>query len=354
MSTAAAVHASAGFADWLRQRRLSLAVACSKPGKLLLIGTGPDGRLSIFERNFPLCRALWASSQTLWLASGIHVWRLENVLDEPTADGFDRCFVPRAGFTTGELDVADLAADAAGRPVFASPRFDCVATLHRRLNFTPIWRPNPQNPWDRLDCRHLTGLAVEGTRLRCATAWGGSDEPMGWWAGRKSGGVLLDAETGAPLATGLALPSAPRLQGDRVWLLESGAGRLGHVDFATRQFTPTAFCPGFATALELVDGWAVAGVSTPPTDDLLYGLPLHDELARRQVPARCGLQLIELAENGGVEWLRLDGLATEIGGVGVVRDARRPKALGFFTDEIAREIRFEDAGAVRTVALPQR
>src|SRR5262249_26148645 len=66
--------------------------------------------------------------------------------------------VPRAGYTTGDLDVHAVAVEASGRVVFVNTRFGCLATLSERASFTPLWRP----PWlSRLapeDRCHLNGL----------------------------------------------------------------------------------------------------------------------------------------------------------------------------------------------------
>src|SRR2546423_1725233 len=43
--------ASRHFPAWLAQNQLSLAVSTYQVGKLLLMGAGPDGRLSIFDRR---------------------------------------------------------------------------------------------------------------------------------------------------------------------------------------------------------------------------------------------------------------------------------------------------------------
>ena len=127
------------FPDWLAQQRLSLAFSTYQSGKLFLLGLGEQNRLSIFERTFNRCMGLWSDTQTLWLASAYQLWRLENVLGEgELVDGFDRLFVPRVGYTTGDVDVHDVAVDTdgndSGRLVFISTLFSCLATTSERFN----------------------------------------------------------------------------------------------------------------------------------------------------------------------------------------------------------------------------
>jgi hypothetical protein len=47
-----AISASRGLVDFLRTHRLSFALTSYQTGQLMLIGVLPDGRLSVFQRNF--------------------------------------------------------------------------------------------------------------------------------------------------------------------------------------------------------------------------------------------------------------------------------------------------------------
>ena len=124
------VTSSRSFAGWLAQEHVSLAFTTYQTGKLFLLGRKADGQLSVFERTFNRCLGLWADGQTLWMNSLYQLWRFENAL-RPGGQhqGHDRLYVPRAGFTTGDLDVHDIAVETTGRVVFAATQFSCLATL---------------------------------------------------------------------------------------------------------------------------------------------------------------------------------------------------------------------------------
>jgi len=49
--------------------------------------------------------------------------------------------VPRIAYTTGDIDVHDVAVDAGGEVVFVSTLFSCLATVSPRASFKPLWRP---------------------------------------------------------------------------------------------------------------------------------------------------------------------------------------------------------------------
>ena len=127
---------------WLAEHQLSLAFTTYQTGKLFFLGLRPDGGLAVFERTFSRAMGLWADGQTLWLGTLYQLWRFENALRPgETHQGHDRLYVPRAGYTTGDLDVHDIAVDASGRVVFVATLFGCLATLSPRRSFTPLWRP---------------------------------------------------------------------------------------------------------------------------------------------------------------------------------------------------------------------
>lgn len=129
---------------WLAEVDVSLAFTTYQTGKLFLIGRKSDQTFAVFERTFSQCMGLWASSdaQTLWMSSKYQLWRFENALVTGQQHlEHDRVYVPRVGYTTGDLDIHDIAVEADGRVVFVNTLFGCVATLSDRLSFTPLWRP---------------------------------------------------------------------------------------------------------------------------------------------------------------------------------------------------------------------
>ena len=110
------VTGSPHLAAWLAQQKVSLAFTTYQTGKLLLLGCSPEGRLAVFERTFNRAMGLWADGQTLWLSTLYQLWRLENLLRPGELhQGHDRLYVPKVGYTTGDLDVHDVA-DRRRRP----------------------------------------------------------------------------------------------------------------------------------------------------------------------------------------------------------------------------------------------
>jgi hypothetical protein len=150
------------FPQWLAEVNLSLAFTTYQAGKVIFIGLQPNGRLSVVERTFNRCMGLWSDGQSLWMSTLYQLWRFENALGQGELhDGYDRVFVPQLAYTTGDLDIHDLALDRAGRPIFVNTLFSCLATISEAKSFRPPWRPGFISKLAPEDRCHLNGLSMQ-------------------------------------------------------------------------------------------------------------------------------------------------------------------------------------------------
>jgi len=341
------VYSSRHFPDWLAEQRVSLAFTTYQTGKLFLIGLQPDRRMSIFERTFNRCMGLSATDQTLWMSSLFQLWRFENVLRPGNVhNGHDRLYVPKVGYTTGDLDIHDIAVEASGRVVFVNSNFSCLATLSERDSFRPLWRPPFVSKLAPEDRCHLNGLALENGKARYVTAVAATDVADGWRDRRRDGGCVVDVRSNQVIASGLSMPHSPRVYRDRLWLLNSGTGYVGSLNPADGTFQPLTFCPGYLRGLAFVGDYAIVGLSRPRHNKTFSGLPIDDMLATKGAIAHCGLQVIDLRTGDVVHWVRLDGIVSELYDVAVLPGVVRPMALGLKTDEIQRTIAIGDQGVL--------
>ena len=341
------VYSSRHFSAWLAEQRVSLAVTTYQTGKLFLLGLNPNGQLAVFERTFNRCMGLWADDQTLWMNSLYQLWRLENALRPGVLhQGHDRLYVPRVGYTTGDLDIHDIAVEAGGRVVFVATSFGCLATISDRCSFTPLWRPAFLTKLAAEDRCHLNGLALQDGRVRYVTAVSASDVADGWRDRRRDGGCVLEVPSSRIVTAGLSMPHSPRIYQGRLWLLNSGTGFLGMIDQSSGTFVPLTFCPGYLRGLAFTGDYAVVGLSRPRHDKTFTGLALEEELARRGGDARCGLQVIDLRSGEVAHWVRFEGMVSELYDVAILPGVVRPMAFGFKTDEIQRLIAMGDEGAL--------
>lgn len=329
--------------NWLAEQNVSLAFTTYQAGKLFLIGLQPSGRLSIFERTFNRCMGLAGDGQTLWMSSLYQLWRLENALAAgETHKGYDRLYVPQAGYTTGDIDIHDVAVGGDDRPVFVNTLFSCLARPSEHHSFKPIWRPPFISKLAAEDRCHLNGLAIADGRPAYVTAVADSDVADGWRDRRRDGGVVIDVKENRIVVTGLSMPHSPRLHQGRLWLLDAGTGFLGTCDLAAGRFEPIVFCPGFLRGLTFIDHFAVVGLSQPRENRTFSGLALDDNLKARKATPLTALMVIDLKSGDVVHWLKIEGFAHELYDVAVLPGVRRPMLLGFKTDEIRRVLTIEE------------
>jgi uncharacterized protein (TIGR03032 family) len=360
------VQGSRHFLDWLADDRVSLAFSTYQTGKIFFVGRKLDNGLAVFERTFNHCMGLWASldARTLWLSSKFQIWRFEQaaaavVPYRPAPSegddtgipawaerGYDVAYVPRVGYTTGDIDVHDIAVDGDGRVIFVCTLFGCLATLSERASFQPLWRPPFLSALVPEDRCHLNGLAMRDGRAAYVTAVADCDVADGWRDRRHDGGCVVEVESGEIIARGLSMPHSPRWYRDRLWLLNSGTGEFGHIDLGTGRFEPIAFCPGYLRGLAFVGDYAVVTLSKP-RHVTFHGLALDDQLKQRGAEPQCGLQVIDLRTGTIAHWLRLDGsLVTELYDAVVLPVVRQPMALGFKTNEIERLLLVDEEGTL--------
>jgi uncharacterized protein (TIGR03032 family) len=338
------INCSRQFPEWLAEQKISLAFTTYQSGKLFLIGLRPDRRLSVHERTFNRCMGLWASGQTLWMSSLYQLWRFENALAVgQTHQGYDRLYVPQTGYTTGDLDIHDVAVDRGGRPLFVATLFSCLGTTSETHSFAPIWHPAFISKLAAEDRCHMNGLAVRDGVPTHVTAVAATDVADGWREHRRDGGVVIDVASGEIVCRGTSMPHSPRVLDGTLYLLNSGTGYFGRVDLVRGRFEPIAFCPGYLRGLVFVDRFAVVGLSRPRAENKTFaGLELGDALAARGVSARCGLMVIDLRTGDIVHWLNIAGVVEELYDVAVLPGVVRPMALGFKSDEIRRVLTIED------------
>ncbi|MFK7954846.1 MAG: TIGR03032 family protein [Lysobacterales bacterium] len=325
------------FTSWLQESGGALAFSTYQAGKLFLIGLQPDGRLSVFERTFARCMGLAVQGDTLWVSTLYQLWRFENAL-APGANhqGYDRLYVPQMGYTTGDVDVHDVAVTADQSPVFVNTLFSCLAAPDEKYSFREVWRPPFVSRLAAEDRCHLNGLAMRDGRPAYVTCVAATDVNEGWRDHRQKGGVVICVEDNETVCAGLSMPHSPRWHDDKLWLHNSGTGEFGFVDLERGCFEPVAFCPGYLRGLSFSGDFAVAGLSKARGNKTFSGLALDDGLASRNASARCALQVIDLKRGDVVHELRIEGVVEELFDVMTLPGVARPMALGFKTDEIRR------------------
>jgi len=320
---------SAGLTAWMRRQQLSIAFTSYQSGRLYLLGSDPKGRLSFHERIYQRAMGVVGNGQRLFMGGLYQIWRFENILGEGQVANamFDRCYVPRNAQFTGAVDIHELGIRKDGTVVFVNTKYNCLAVPSVTHSFKVLWKPEFISRIVPEDRCHLNGLAMKDGQAKYVTAVCKSDTIDGWRDRRQDGGVVIDVETNEIVCEGLSMPHSPRWADGKLWVLNSGTGHLGTVDFATRRFVPRVFCPGFLRGLAIKGDFAAVGLSKPRSARF-DGLDLQKNLEQKDSQAWCGVQVIDLRTGSVIEWVRLDGPVAELFDVTFIDGVKCPMALG--------------------------
>jgi uncharacterized protein (TIGR03032 family) len=329
---------SDSFVALLRQWGASLLVTTYQAQQLLVARASANG-ISLLVRTFDKPMGLAGDTRRLALGCRDRVWLLRNAPDiapqiEP-AGTHDACYLPRSCHVTGDIAGHELA--WAGDELWVvNTRFSCLCMLHPDSSFVPRWQPPFVTALAAEDRCHLNGLALapgEGGALapRYVTALGATDTPGGWRPGKAQGGCLLEVPSGEVVARGLCMPHSPRLHEGRLWLLESGTGRLLHLNLATgRPETVAEQLPGYARGLALAGPYAFIGLSKIRATSAMDGVPL----AQRRAELKCGVAVVDTRRGQVVGGLEFQTAVEEIFDVQLLPGIRFPELVGFHKDTL--------------------
>ncbi len=339
------ISTSRGFVDFLATNRLSIALTSYQTGQLMLIGPLLDGRLSVFQRNFVRAMGLTATPQRIYLAAIAQIWRLENVLGPGQLANqqslhYERLYVPRVAYTTGDVDAHELAIDGQDRLIFVNTKYSCLATLDAVHSFKPLWKPRFISKLAPEDRCHLNGLAMQDGAPKYVTAVSRCDVVDGWRERRHEGGILIDVENDRVVTEDLSMPHSPRLNAGTLWVLDSGRGYLCRVDASSGKAEQVAFCPGFARGLSFWRGYALVGTSLP-RDGAFKGLELDHNVKARDGEPRCGAYIIDTRQGDILHWIRFEGAVRELFDASFIPGVRAPMCVGLANPEMRTLITFD-------------
>ena len=322
---------SANFPDLLASLGASLFVTTYQAGKLLVFRAAA-GRLSLLMRTFDQAMGLAVDKSRLAIGTRFQVWTLRNAPDiasqlEPHGR-YDACYIPRASHVTGDIRVHEIA--WAGDELWiVNTRFSCLCSLDANYSFVPRWRPPFITRLAAEDRCHLNGLCVVNGQPKYVTALGETDEPEGWRPNKTRGGCLIEVG-GEVVCRGLCMPHSPRADGNRVWLLDSGTGRLLSVETASGRVDSIVELPGYARGLAMCGGYAFIGLSRIRETATFGGLPIVE----RQAELSCGVWVIEIDTGRVAGFLKFESGVEEIFDVQVLAGVRSPAVIGLQKETI--------------------
>ena len=321
------------FVALLQQLGISLLVTTYQANKLLVVRAAQGG-LSTLVRTFERPMGLAVDARRMALGTRDQVWFLRNAPDiaprvEP-AGVHDACYLPRSSNVTGDIGVHEMA--WGGDELWiVNTRFSCLCTLDPNYSFVPRWRPSFITALAAEDRCHLNGLAMapaDGGRFSkpsYVTALGATDTANGWRQDKAKGGCLIDVSSGELVARDLCMPHSPRWYDGRLWLLESGTGKLALIDPASGRRQVVTELPGFARGLAFAGPSAFVGLSKIRPTSAMDGVPL----AERRDDLKCGVAVVDLRSGQMTAFLEFQTAVEEIFDVQLLGGLRFPEVMGF-------------------------
>ena len=294
--------------------RKTLAIASYNSGFLLLTSATPGG-LVMLSRAFDKPMSIASCGAGLVVATRtdlIHFAASRSLAPgmPRSPNTYDVVWLPRSVAFTGEIDVHDI--DATGpAPLGVATRFSCLARFDNSASFVPVWRPpfiSDTTPQDRC---HLNGLAVDDAGTpRFVTMLGASDTADGWRQGRVDGGVLMSVPDGRVVLDGLCMPHSPRLVGEDLLFLNSGAGEVVRMANAPGEPQVLARLPGYTRGLVAHGDLLFVGLSRLRDR---HGAG-HQELPveRAGAPLSCGVAVLDRQSGRVLGEIRLSGSVNEV------------------------------------------
>jgi uncharacterized protein (TIGR03032 family) len=321
-----------GFLHALQRSGCTLAATLA-PGGLSLIGVEPD-EASLCVEFLPLQSAwgLAALNQKIAVATRRQVIVLSDAGPVATTNPdrpnyYEAYYSPRMTFFTGECSIHDLAITKRGL-LGANTRFSNVSLIDGQYSFSPVWKPRFISAITAEDRCHLNGLAADENGIRYVTAFGCFDAPQEWRNHPPASGVLIDAPSNEVLCGGLCLPHSPSLISDRLFVLESGTGRVLDVDRASGKSTVVIELPGFVRGLTSCNDVSFVGLSDVRHTQRGASLPVAKN---RQLAA--GIAAIDNVSGTLLGMLRIGGQAREVFALATIPGRRAGLADGIVQNQ---------------------
>ena len=357
------------FLSWLKQNKAGLVVCSYKSNAIFSMGctqnlkTGND-MISLWITNSmrPMGATYDEERKKLWVGSCLQLWQYYNQgkkkTDREMLPDFDAYFIPRRMHTINDIDVHDVSVDGNGDPYFVSALFCCICVPSDSASFKVYWRPPWVSKTAAEDRCHLNGLCMRNGKPRYVTSVARTDIRGGWRDHRNNGGVVWDIVENKLICKNLSMPHSPRFHNGKLWLLESGTGYFGYVDFSKtvedtegkkkekyHPFVKKVFLPSYIRGITFVnDKYAVIGGSQDRHEQTFQGLKLSDNLEEKGMSSsKCALYVVDLESFDIIHQFEFTGSEIkEIYDVTFIPNVRRPIISELDFQGLATEFKMEE------------
>lgn len=318
---------SKNFSTFVSENLIGVVCTTSESGIITVSKSSEEDKLNVWLSSFEECGALHHNSSKLVVSTFFGIAELNEVTkpmkDQKTKVLYTSSYIPRQVSFIGDIQVRDMLV-VGGEVYFISSLMNGVCKLGSD-GWSVVYRPSFVTSTIPEDRCHITGICSDGEDVKYISVTSQTDYCDGWKDHLINGGVVIDIHSNEVVCSGLTLPHSPRTYNNKLYLLDSGTGRFGWINFEeepSRRFTPITFIPGFLRGLRIVDDYAIIGVSVVTNSTL----PVFMEIERLGAVMKCGLKVVNLHTTSIEHWLDISE-AGEIVDIDVIENVETTRVM---------------------------
>lgn len=307
------------FLEFLTSQNITIAVSSYQSHQVLAIGVQnieKEAELAIYLCPIMRCMGISRYKNRLALSNvgNIIIYNSKGETKSPRYGKFTDEYQPRFSYIASDVDIHDLKITENGI-YYISASYNCICMPSLEKTFEPYWIP----PWitpsidsdtdekylRREDCCHINGLCCVNGKPKYITSTSRGNI-LGHWREHKSQGFVFDIQENKIVCENMNSPHSPNWYNDKLWILESGTGYFGHVDFKNKKFIKKVFLPGFLRGMTFHDKYAIICLSKDRHDHAFKDLPLCENLRCNNTTSVCGIRIIDMETLSVIEEFTFD------------------------------------------------
>lgn len=322
---------SPNLPELLMQLNCTIVVSTYQAGKVVLVSATNRDRLIQLPRTFKRAMGIATKGNKMAIATENEIITLANSKElawtyPAKPNTYDALYLPRTTYYTGHLDMHDL---HYGNDTLwgVNTSFSCLCKIDSDYSFRPVWKPHFIDKLASEDRCHLNGLAMEDGEPMYISALGTGNTHQSWRENITSGGILMHVPSNEIIATGLAMPHAPRLYDGKLYVLLSAKEQLICVDPNTGAYDVVAEVPGFVRGMAKHGDYLFIGTSKLRKDSSTFK---HLKISEESDVA--GVTVVHLPSGKVVANLNWLASVDEIYDVQILANTSRPNIINTYTD----------------------
>ena len=234
----------------------------------------------------------------------------------------DSLYLHRASLTTGMINIHDIGWGDEGLWVVNST-FSCLSTLSPDNSFVARWKPSFISELVPEDRCHLNGMAMQDGRPKYVTTFNMEDSRDSWSEGSVDYGTLIDIDKNEVLIEGMIMPHSPKVYDNKVYVCESGLGKVWEYHPKTREKHEVISLQGFTRGLFFYGGLMFVGTSLPRVSENKNPAPI----AKMYDQTYAGIWIVNLQTKESIGHIIFDGDVGQIYDISIIPNTNMPELL---------------------------